>query len=312
MRLFVAPELGAWASLASGEVAWAMLVHSIVGECYEPATSIFVPKRVLLECRGAGLRARWFGSTERDATQAATASGRTPPLSKHPRLPPPERGPLQWPPREWTPARPSGARTFVDVTREAGIDYEHAPDSVLCGGCLPAQVMTGGAAAGDFDQDGYTDLFVTRLDAPDILYRNLGDGSFEDVTEAVGLGGPGRSNGALFGDVDNDGDLDLFVSVVELTPDELGQQYFHLYINEAGQFTDQAIERGVARQGAQLHRGWSAAFGDYDRDGFVDLHLTEWLPNGSVPEGHPIDTNARLFHNLGAFRPLLGLAISKT
>src|SRR5690606_26339889 len=73
-------------------------------------------------------------------------------------------------------------RRFVDVTSEAGIDYEHAPDYLLCGSCAPSQVMTGGAAAADYDADGFVDLFVTRLDAPDILYRNRGDGTFEDVT----------------------------------------------------------------------------------------------------------------------------------
>lgn len=194
-------------------------------------------------------------------------------------------------------------RRFVDVTSEAGIDYEHAPDYLLCGSCAPSQVMTGGAAAADYDADGFVDLFVTRLDAPDILYRNRGDGTFEDVTADVGLEETSRSNGALWGDVDNDGDLDLFVTVVELLPEELGQHRFQLYINEGGHFSEQAQERGVSRAGGQVHRGWSAALGDYDRDGFLDLHLTEWLPNGAIPEGRLVDSNARLFRNLGAATP---------
>jgi hypothetical protein len=190
----------------------------------------------------------------------------------------------------------------VDVTRAAGIDYEHAPNYLICGNCVPAQVMTGGAAAADYDTDGLTDLFVSRLDGPDLLYRNMGDGTFEDVSRDVGLDSPSRSNAAVWGDVDNDGDLDLFVTIVELMPEELGQGHFQLYINDAGQFTDQAIERGVAREAAQVHRGWSAAFGDYDRDGYLDLHTTEWVPRTAVPGG-VIDFNSRLFRNLGSTRP---------
>lgn len=194
-------------------------------------------------------------------------------------------------------------RQFVDVTLEAGIDYEHAPDYLLCGGCVPPQVMTGGAAASDYDDDGWVDLFVTRLDGPNLLYHNEGDGRFRDVSRDVGLGDSLRSNGAVWADVDNDGDLDLFVSVVELLVEEQGTLYFHLYINDGGQFVDQAIERGVSRRGPQLHRGFTPAFGDYDRDGFLDLYLTEWVPRRAIPDAVPVDFNTRLFRNLGKEQP---------
>ena len=70
--------------------------------------------------------------------------------------------------------------------------------------------MSGGAAAADYDNDGLVDLFITRLDAPDILYGNVGHGKFEDRTEAAGLAEFDlRSNGALWSDIDNDGDQDL-------------------------------------------------------------------------------------------------------
>jgi hypothetical protein len=52
-----------------------------------------------------------------------------------------------------------------------------------------------------------------------------------------------------------------------------------------------------------VHRGWSATFGDYDRDGYLDLHLTEWLPHSAIPEGKTPDFNARLFRNLGTENP---------
>lgn len=220
-----------------------------------------------------------------------TERGESPPAEA------PDDEPDAGPPDSWH------SRKFVDVTEQAGIDYEYAPVELLCGGCIPPQVMMGGAAAADYDEDGWVDLFVTRLDAPNILYQNRGDGTFEDVTDRVGLGGTLRSNGAVWADIDNDGDLDLFISIVELTADELGQGRYRLFINDDGKFTDEAVERGVSREGQQVHRGWSAAFGDYDRDGFLDLHLTEWLPRSAIPEGSPVDFNTRLLHNLGGDDP---------
>jgi hypothetical protein len=111
------------------------------------------------------------------------------------------------------PARAS----FTDVTLSAGLSYvQFAPTIPF--GCLvdpttalcEAEWFTGGAATADVDGDGWPDLYVTRLDGPDILYRNGGDGTFEDITAAAGLAGYDlQSNGAGFADIDNDGDADL-------------------------------------------------------------------------------------------------------
>ena len=103
---------------------------------------------------------------------------------------------------------------FTDVTAAAGIDYvQHdlwdPPETIEW------TWMSGGAAVGDVDADGWPDLYVTRLDAPDILYRNRGDGTFEDATEAAGLGSDLRTNAAGFADHDNDGDLDLYVTTLK-------------------------------------------------------------------------------------------------
>ena len=199
---------------------------------------------------------------------------------------------------------------FVDVTAESGIDYVqyHLKPQGAClldGGigsssgrgryCAPER-MSGGAAAADYDNDGLVDLFVTRLDAPDILYRNTGDGRFEDRTEAAGLSDfELRSNGALWADIDNDGDADLYVTTI-------GDKRFYLFINNgAGRFTEEGIERGAAIATDEIHVGYSIATGDYDRDGWLDLHVTEWGSDSVISDRAP--SHARLLRNLGAEAP---------
>ena len=194
-------------------------------------------------------------------------------------------------------AVPPMAQTFRDVTAAAGIDYvqfrraDHTPAAMQ-------SYKTGGVAAGDYDGDGLVDLYVTRLDDRDILYRNRGDGTFADVTSAAF--GPDhlaevQSNGATWGDIDNDGDLDLYVT-------SLFSQRFHLFVNDgAGSFTEEAVARGAATEGEDLHFGFSAAFGDYDLDGYLDLHTTEWRFLRQMTVG--AQSNARLLRNRGREAP---------
>ena len=179
---------------------------------------------------------------------------------------------------------------------ESGIEHTQRIDQVPFQPSVNAHYfMSGGAAAGDFDGDGYVDLYFTRLDNSDILYRNLGDGTFEDVTGTVGIDRGFGSNGAGWADIDNDGDLDLYVT-------SLYDSRFYLYINDGeGGFTEQAIPRGAAIEGDDTHFGMSVSFGDYDLDGYLDISTTEWRLQDLNPTNAP--SNSRLLHNLGADAP---------
>ena len=187
----------------------------------------------------------------------------------------------------------SPAQTFTDVTAAAGLVYEQR-SAIDCDDYASCEVpfMTGGAATADYDGDGWPDLLVTRLGAPDILYRNRGDGTFEDVTAGSGLDEFSfLSNGAAWADIDNDGDPDLYVTVA-------GGTRFYLFINDgAGHFTEEAVARGAAVETQQPHSGFSVAVGDYDRDGWLDLFTTEWAVKGNIP------SHSRLLRNRGEAAP---------
>ncbi|MBY0276805.1 FG-GAP-like repeat-containing protein, partial [Candidatus Binatia bacterium] len=147
-------------------------------------------------------------------------------------------------------------------------------------------------AVGDCDGDGRPDLYLTG-GRHDVLYRNRGDGTFEDVTVAAGLGLPRGTRGAAFGDVDGDGDLDLFVT-------GWTRARHFLYVNDGGCiFTEEAAARGVAVDSAAFGR--SASFGDYDRDGYLDLFVTEL--SASVLSPTVPTLTSHLFHNRGAAQP---------
>ncbi len=187
-------------------------------------------------------------------------------------------------------SQPASAVVYTNVTAAAGIT--HVQNAGLGAGQL---VMTGGAAAGDFDNDGLADIFVTRLDAPDILYRNKGDGTFEDVSTAAGFTANLPTNGPAWGDIDNDGDLDLYVTAAG-DATMAGADRFYMYINDgAGQFTEQAVSRGADIGGVSRY-GQSVTFGDYDGDGYLDIHTNDWGIETSA-------STSRLLRNLGAANP---------
>lgn len=188
---------------------------------------------------------------------------------------------------------------FTDVAVEAGLDFSHR-SGALPGGDpedLPniGAHLTGGAAIADFDGDGREDIYLPRIDAPDLLFRNGGDGRFEDVTLEVGLFDPGPSSAATAGDVDGDGDTDLYVSTY-------GGERNYLFINRldesVGGFSEEAIERGVALSDLDVTRAFGAALGDYDLDGYLDMFVVDW---GGRPEG--TRSGSRLFRNRGAGEP---------
>jgi len=185
----------------------------------------------------------------------------------------------------WSASEPSASiaaaaprSPWVDATRAAGIGTMHleGPDEQL--DIRPT--MGPGAAWGDVDGDGWPDLFLVQGSGragsrvlPDRLYRNLGDGRFEDVTERAGVGDLGAGMGALFLDADGDGDLDLYVA-------NFGRD--HLYENlGAGTFRD-------ASAGLPELELWSAGVcaGDVDGDGDLDLYVTSYLdddPQKMIP-----------------------------
>ncbi|MFM1560802.1 MAG: CRTAC1 family protein [Roseibacillus sp.] len=189
------------------------------------------------------------------------------------------------------------AATFEDVTTTAGITHlQHRPANPALG--FMQVGMSGGAAAVDYDNDGWIDLYFTLLDRPDILYRNLGNGTFADVTSTAF--GPAHlatvhTNGSAWADIDNDGDQDLYVT-------SLKSKRYHLFINDGkGSFTEEAVARGAAIEGIDEHFGFSASFGDYDNDGYLDLHVNEWRTSAQNPFRKT--PNTRLLRNRGGAAP---------
>jgi hypothetical protein len=142
------------------------------------------------------------------------------------------------------------------------------------------------AGWGDFDNDGDLDLFVARNQGIEqsILYQNNGDGTFSDITAPSGTA-VSNANLGLWGDYDNDGDLDLFVArnydaTLDVNPPDA------LFINNGdGTFADFAPAAGVT--GPTIGAGNSVAWADYNEDGFLDLFVTNGEPMGTthVPPG---------------------------
>jgi enediyne biosynthesis protein E4 len=171
---------------------------------------------------------------------------------------------------------PDGKRTlhFTDVTERAGV-------------ALRAYGM--GVAVGDYDNDGYLDLFVTSF-GPETLFHNNGDGTFTDVTAQAGVSDMLWSASAAFVDYDRDGDLDLFVanyldfSVAgnKQCHDAVGARDYcsprayhpvpdRLYRNEGnGRFSDVTDSAGISKADGA---GLGVAVGDYDGDGWLDLYV---------------------------------------
>ena len=148
-----------------------------------------------------------------------------------------------------------------------GFDIEGWPVTTILRGNVVVEKGAfnagGGGAAGDYDGDGLLDIYVTNSVGANALFRNNGDGTFSDVAEDAGVDDPqSRGNGAAWGDYDNDGDLDLFVA-------SYGKS--KLFRNDGnGSFSDVTRLAGVGDPDDE-HRSMGVAWGDYDRDGFLDL-----------------------------------------
>lgn len=169
---------------------------------------------------------------------------------------------------------------FADVTAAAGIVFQH--EAGATGKKWYPETMGAGGGFLDYDGDGRPDILLVngrrwpgeRQDPEPTmrLYRNLGDGTFTEVTEAAGLNIPLYGMGLVAADYDNDGDQDLLVT-------GYGDSLFFRN-NGDGTFTEAIQQVGLQ----ELEGKWStaAAFFDYDRDGFLDLligHYVEWDPS---------------------------------
>ncbi len=147
---------------------------------------------------------------------------------------------------------------------QTGIDFVYlmAPDGETTS-AETAFAGGGGVAIGDYDRDGWADLYLTRPHGGGRLYRNLGGWKFRDATDDAGLGKDNAwGAGCTFADIDNDGDLDLYVCGYA-TPNRM-------FINQGdGTFQDRAKELGLAIEGASV----MMSFADYDLDGDLDGFL---------------------------------------
>ena len=130
--------------------------------------------------------------------------------------------------------------------------------------------FSGGIAAADYDDDGDVDLYVVGGNTdPNHLYQDQGDGTYDEVAASVGLDLVHWGSGPAFGDIDGDGDLDLFIGAVEGDPISL----FENRIDQDGMFVDITANSGIVITAFNTVGG---TFFDYDRDGYLDLFLTHW------------------------------------
>ena len=165
---------------------------------------------------------------------------------------------------------------FTDITAQSGIRFVHVNGAY--GDRLLPETLGSGAAFLDFDNDGDQDLLLVNSSywperqpaeaeaAAPALYRNLGDGRFEDVTEELGLDLNVYGMGVAVGDYDNDGLVDLYLTA-------LGEN--RLYRNLGGDFEDLTATAFVG--GANDAWSTSAAFVDYDNDGDLDLFVANYV-----------------------------------
>lgn len=199
---------------------------------------------------------------------------------------------------------------FQNVAESTGINFMH--ESGQGNKLYMPESMTGGVALLDYDGDGFLDVYFVqggRVIGPraglpgNRLYRNTGDGKFEDVTEQAGVGDIGYGMGCATGDFDNDGWTDLYVT--NAGPNVLYRN------NGDGTFSDVTTLAGVGDPSFSA----SAAFVDYDHDGYNDLIVVNYLvwsaateltcrgPTGRFEYCVPTNYNApapdKLFHNNG-------------
>jgi tetratricopeptide (TPR) repeat protein len=168
--------------------------------------------------------------------------------------------------------------TFTDVTKASGLN-------------TPTQTQTGVWA--DIDNDGFLDLFVGNENGPSQLFRNKGDGTFEDISHSAGIDKVAFTKGVVAADYDNDGYVDFYVS-------NLNGDNFLYHNNHNRTFTDVALQAGVQKP----YQSFAAWFFDYDNDGWPDLFVTSYYVSvdESIRSYLGLPPNAetlKLYKNLG-------------
>jgi len=178
------------------------------------------------------------------------------------------------PPTVLPPAPPLEPGMFVDATASSGIDFRAGFTSELTPRDIE-NVAFSSVASGDYDDDGDIDLFIVHGEnGANLLYRNTGNMVFEEVAEAAGVAYTKsatenyKHGGTMFADMDGDGDLDLFLGGLDGDPSLIFEN------NGDGRFTDVTTGSGI--DGMRATHTISAAFGDYDLDGYLDLFVAHW------------------------------------
>jgi hypothetical protein len=172
---------------------------------------------------------------------------------------------------------PAVSIQFTNVTSSAGIKFAHFKGNN--GISINREEFGPGLCVADFDGDGWQDIYFVNgrdlynrgIAARNALYRNNGNGTFTDVTDKAGVPGTGYGLGCVWGDYDNDGFPDLFVT-------QYGRNVLY-HNNGNGTFTDVTDKAGVAgTESGAFHSG--ATFFDYDRDGRLDLYVGSYVALG--------------------------------